>query len=238
MAASDQKTTDIARLAHEQAQTIRPRVPRLVIVRPSAPPPDLVVTLDGERVQDATLDVPLPVDPGSHHLEARGREVAPFARTIDLREGQSTRIELAFTASSTPAAAPPEQAEVAQGSSGPDRRTWGFVALGAGAVLTGASIAFLVAHNGSADDLREREVQDGCHADACPSTLAAPEQAQLENLHTAAQRNQALSIIFAGTAAAAVGVGVYLLVTGSHKTETPAAWVSPTPAGVALGGSF
>ena len=66
------------KLAHDRANALRPRVPRLDARRPRARRRQgIAVTLDGGKLATATLGVPLPVDPGPHVIDATAPGRAP-----------------------------------------------------------------------------------------------------------------------------------------------------------------
>jgi hypothetical protein len=76
---------DVLRLVGPQLTSLGPRVPHLTFqTEPTLRNPS--VTLDGAAVASSHLDIPLPVDPGLHHIEASA--LGASART---RRSSSTR---------------------------------------------------------------------------------------------------------------------------------------------------
>lgn len=104
------------RIASERASAIEPKLARVRIVLATAID-GLELTLDGRPLGAASINVPLPVDPGAHVFEARapGRkpwraELVPAAATItDVNMPALEPLEVATpTPAPTPAPAAPE----------------------------------------------------------------------------------------------------------------------------------
>src|SRR5688500_9939217 len=113
-----------------------------------------VPTMDGAELPSAMIGIPIPVDPGSHKFSVRNEHGSSKEVTVTLQEGARQTVELALDAgTSTPASSsskeePRSTPVVADASpakrGGSAQRTWGFVTLGAGAVIAGVGTGFLV----------------------------------------------------------------------------------------------
>lgn len=79
-------------IAEKRLQKLEPRVPKLTIHLARSDRSDIVVKRDGVTLGNASLDTPLPVDPGDHTVvvEAPGTRPAEFHATI--AEGQSNTL--------------------------------------------------------------------------------------------------------------------------------------------------
>ncbi|HEY4104023.1 MAG TPA: hypothetical protein VGM44_09030 [Polyangiaceae bacterium] len=82
-------------IAEQRAARLEPRVPKLSIHLASSARTDIVVRRDGVSLGNASLDTPLPVDPGDHTVivEAPGTKPAEFH--AHLAEGDKTTINVA-----------------------------------------------------------------------------------------------------------------------------------------------
>jgi hypothetical protein len=246
--AGDPKGADISKLAQERAAALRPRVPRLTIAPPSDPPADLVVKLDGQAQPGGTLGVALPVDPGAHKVDATSSK-GSFTKEVTLREGESADVTVTFPPA--PVAPPPAPPSVGDTPILPApveqaNRVPGYVVLGVGGALGITSVVFLLLHNQAASDLATQKTTD-C---TLPGGICPPgARNQLDPLQSSAKRDEGLAIGFAIGAAAAVGVGLYLVLnppkqtsassgTLAPKTTTPSARLVPAPGGVMVLGEF
>lgn len=82
-------------IAEQRAARLEPRVPKLSIHLASSARTDLVVRRDGVSLGNASLDTPLPVDPGDHTVivEAPGTKPAEFH--AQLAEGDKITLNVA-----------------------------------------------------------------------------------------------------------------------------------------------
>jgi hypothetical protein len=83
--------------ANDEAAQLEARVPRLVVAVPSNPPPDFVVKLDGRELPSAAWGVASETDPGTVVIEATGRRIVPFHKTVTLVEGAQERVDVLLT---------------------------------------------------------------------------------------------------------------------------------------------
>jgi serine/threonine-protein kinase len=114
---------DREKTAQARAKALEPRLPRLVIDASAAAAPGLEVRRDQKLVADASLGVPIPVDPGSHVIEARAPGRQPHAATIQLAEAESRTLTLPALAA-LPPEAPPSPPTAVEPSPPPAHAAW------------------------------------------------------------------------------------------------------------------
>ncbi|MEJ7729381.1 MAG: hypothetical protein WKG00_09200 [Polyangiaceae bacterium] len=130
--------------ATAELAALRPRIPRLTIVRA---PGVGAVHLDGKDVPEPLLGVPRPVDPGAHEITAANASAVRF----ELDDGDRKRIELA-----------PLVAGIDPDSAG-GRRTAAWVAFGVGGAGLGVGLVAGAIALGKKGDLDDACGQDhGC----------------------------------------------------------------------------
>jgi hypothetical protein len=145
---ADQAPPDIRAAAAAKAAELEAKLPRYVLVLHD-PPAGLVVAIDGTTV-DATISVPIPIDPGSIKVTARAPGYQDFTQSYQMAEGTTTRVEIAMTAAAKPpdvhtVPVTPVDTHVAIVSQVPPekppakRRGWKWIA--AGVVLAGIGLA-------------------------------------------------------------------------------------------------
>jgi hypothetical protein len=97
-----------ARDAQAENDALTSRIPQLVIEVSGVPAGSANVSIDGRALPAQLVGVPIPVNPGARHVEARsGGQVA--TRDITLAEGKQERVVLALSAAGE---APPQAAPV------------------------------------------------------------------------------------------------------------------------------
>jgi tetratricopeptide (TPR) repeat protein len=177
-------------------------------------PPGLEVTIDGTRLGEAAYGVAMPVDPGEHHVKAVAPGKQPFEKSIDVPKsaGEKLQIEIPALADATSdsaatASASEQSAPTTTASAGSSTRTLGFVAGGIGlASLAVGGFFGLQAY--SRWDERNEACKGGC-------TDAA--KADGDDARQAAT----VSTIGFGVGAAALGVGLVLILTSGSSEEKP-----------------
>jgi hypothetical protein len=240
----DAKADDVAKLAVQRADALRPRVPRLTVVPPAHAPDGMTVSLDGGKLTNATLAVGLPLDPGRHVVDAVAPGRASFHAELSLDAGEAKRVDLSlplqgdFAAGSPAGGAPDANAgELPRRAHGSSQVTWGWVTLVAGGALAVGSGVFLLLHDNAVSTLN-----DGCPVPA--QCQASPEQqASLNTTASNARLYEGLSIGLLAGGALAVGTGVVLLATAPNaNAKTPAVAVTAGApnalAGLSLHASF
>ena len=139
-------------LAREHADKLQPRVSRLkVVVPPASRAPGLVVKVDGES-KGEPLWAGVPVDPGTHVVEATAPNKKPMILKVKVDdEGVLVGVTIPVLADAPVAAPAPAQAgganleAVEAYASNRARRTTGFVIGGIGLATLAAGAAFGVA---------------------------------------------------------------------------------------------
>jgi hypothetical protein len=193
---------DRAALARARVEALEARVPKLTIYLSAGAVGGTQVARDGVAIGPASLGVPLPVDPGSHELTVTlaGHETA--RRTILLEEGQAAEVSLEPGPPSPDGSAPAAPLHA--------RRTWGFVALGAGGVGLTIAVASAVVV------LHEKSVVD---ADCGPKRVCSGPGFDAVGVGKAWVIVNMASSIFTVVAA---GAGLTLVLTSRLGTTTVA----------------
>lgn len=255
-AAAERKGDPRARIAHDHEAALAGQLKKVVIEVPS-PPAGMVIKLDGTVLPAGALGTEIPLDPGDHDLlvTAPGKKpweqsklsLGPSATTVHVR----VELEDEAPAAAPPTAAPatttdatPQPAPALTDTRGPDtqaseqpssgggdtKRTIGWIVGGAGLVALGVAGYYgLTAISRKNDE----------------SKYPAGSQDRL-TVYDQARTAQTWGFVFGGVGVAALGTGLYLVLT-SHGSNAPAAtgqgWhvtpsVGPSFGGAQLQGSF
>ena len=212
--------------AHSESEVLWRSVPRLTIhIRTLAPPPsDLTITLDSKRVPAALLDVSRPADPGMHQIAARAAGFNQEVRSVSLESGSHTTVDITLVAAraNSPILTEASTHDAVPAEGGPAKRILGWTGVGvgsAGLVLSGVTgIVALKKH---------ATLESQCHP-GCPVSATD----DLSTFRTARTISYASFIV----GAASLGVGGYLLLSGSNNTPSIGATIGPEQ--VALWGHF
>jgi hypothetical protein len=186
---------------------------------------DVDLRLNGERLQPRLVGVPLERDPGRWDVVIGGRGIVSQERVVDLAAGESKRVVLRVVV--------PQSSASGQDSSVPPAEktkpyTAAWVALGAGgASLIAAGIAG-IAYQSALDDLNTE----------CPRqpVCSASSQSRVDAIRARGSTASVLVDVFGAAGIAGVGIGIALLATGHSQSAAAALVVSP--AGVSVTGSF
>jgi serine/threonine-protein kinase len=219
-AAQNANELDRAKLARWRAAALEAKLPTLTIVVPAAADrPDLTVTRDGEPVGRPAWGTPIPVDPGTHAVQASapGRKTWHGQAPVDVA-GAKASIEVpalepdvttptpgattpAPAAGSTTATAQPAAPEAPSTSSpGSTQRAIGLILGGVGIVSVGLAAVFGFVAKSDNDGVGGNCNQGVCNQQGLNS---------LDSAHTAATVS---TIAFAaGGAALAGGALLYFL---------------------------
>ena len=191
----------------------------------------MAVSLDGGKLASATLGVPLPLDPGSHVVDATAPASSQFHAELVLGVGEAKSLTLAFptTSGSEADESVAARAELAAAS----RRKWGWITLAAGGALAVGSGLFLILHNDAVST-----VNSDCPELRCQST----QQGQVNGTESDARTDEGVSIALLAASVLALGGGVALLASAPRPSATPAVVVSGGApgalAGLSIHGSF
>jgi hypothetical protein len=224
--ASHQKgRTDWEELARTRAAALEPNLSRLTITVLAPSTDGLQVLRDGAVVGQAELGTAIPVDPGTHVIDATAPKRTAFHQSVDVAgSGGSQTVsvpELAVDAGAGSAGG----GESGGTSPGSTQRLVGLVVTGAGVVGIGIGAVFgVIAMN------KENSALNGnCTGDRCNQ-----QGVQLgQDAHSAAT---ASTIAFGvGAAAVAGGLALYFLAPKNPSTPTVGLRASALPGGASLG---
>lgn len=209
--------------AISELATLNTRVGRIAISVADIPP-ELVVELDGVRVEEQKLGAYVVLKPGQHHIEAHGRDVEPVLRDVNVDAGETKTVALAFRATAKPEA-PKPLAPSAGGN--PKLRTYGWVAGGVGVTgLAVFAVAGVMTKN-TYDDL-SRQCAAGCSDSSHQNDIRRG-----KTLQTTAN----VGLVVGGLGLAASGALLFLGYSGSHDSGVTVA-VAPGGGSVGYGGRF
>jgi hypothetical protein len=117
--AHTENAQDVLNLVGKRLADLEPRVPRLTIhVVPDVP--DIRLTLDGATIASSLFGVAMPVDPGTHRIEASAHGRGPTIVEVTMHEHDSTvaEVKLVLDDVAAPTVAREYDPSVAKGSSG------------------------------------------------------------------------------------------------------------------------
>jgi serine/threonine-protein kinase len=225
---------DWAENAAARAKTLEPRLIRLSVIAPVAPPKDLELRRDQVLLPKGEWSVAIPVDPGEHEISAAAPGHKPWSTKLTATEGAQLRIEVPLlellpnAPGDTP---PPPMAPPA-----PPPPFWntpriaGVAAAGVGVVALGVGAGLGLSANGLYKDAKAQCATgtSGCPASAVTDADSAYSRAGL-----------ATGFVIAGGVLAAGGAAVFFLV-GPMVDKRTGARVSPYVGAGSLGatGSF
>lgn len=223
-------TSELRVDAAAQAKQLEPRLARYT-VKVAAPLDGLAVTVAGEPV-DPSLDVPVPIDPGSYPVEATAPGRVAWKSELTATEGKTVEIvvpELAAAASDGSSKRPG-----GGGSPGRVRRLAGLaLAVGGAGGLAVGGVFGVVARSHNAD----AKALCGGDVDRCDPARTNEAQAKVDEARSAA--NVSTAAFIAGGAMVAAGVILYVT---APKAERRAVSVAPmvdaTTAGFVLSGRY
>jgi len=206
-----------AKGAHKKVEQLGPTVPHLELQVPADADPAAIFLLDGKEIDRAGLGGDLLVEIGSHTVEARVPGKPPKLTTIEVRLGEHRRLVIDVPK--------PEVAVKVVVAPPPVRNRTRFV----GGLALGGLGAAAVGFAGYVS-LVARQDYDNAIKD-CPNTICTNHDAY-EVTQRARRRANYMSIV-TGAGFAAVGVGIYLVLT-SRETREPRVTVMPASDGVGL----
>jgi hypothetical protein len=198
------KRTERETAARERAATLRVNLSQVTIVVESSSAIDgLVIRRDDTEVGKNVWGTPVPVDPGTHRIEASAPGRKPWSTSTDVPRGPNNievRIPALPSTETAPAAstsAPIQPVAAPPKSSG--RKTAGLVVGGAGVVAFGVSVA-LAMHARS----KYNDASSDCTGSFC-------NQDGVDQRHSAVREGNIATVVGGvGLAAAAAGVVLYL----------------------------
>jgi len=233
--------TDQEKAARARAAAVAPKLSRVSV---GVPPPAMIdgleVRLDGAAMGREAWGTQVPVDPGSHTVEARAPGRKTWTTSIEVASEGGTalatipvlEVESATQPGGAQSSTPEQQQSVETktgAAKGKTQRMIGLVTGGVGIVGLGASV---IVGLGAKSKLSDADAY--CSADACWDQRGI-------QLHDDARSQATLATIVGGVGAAALVTGAVLYFTApSDKAKTTAATTSPMlmigPAGVSMKG--
>lgn len=214
--------------ARDRAAELEPKLIKLVI-NPASDTPGLEIRRDGTLMTRAQWGTPIPVDPGSHTLEASAPQKKKWRKVFEATQAGGTESITVPALEDAPVeVAPGPQAPVDMGprDNGKTLRVVGFATMGVGAVLFGAGSFFALDSSSKKDEL-EAAARSG-------EPWSADRQATFDDGESAATMANVMFI----SGGVALATGAVLTVLGyMKKSERPEATRSSGPAfaGGALG---
>jgi hypothetical protein len=209
-------------IAKQRARALEPRLPKLAIRLAATAPAGTQVQRDDVELGAASLDTPLPVDPGPHSVTATAPDHEPRRFEVTLREAESQTIDVEPGAKRATNLVAEVTSDQAPSSS---QRTVGYVLGGVGLVgLAVGTVAGVMVLE------RKSTVDDNCDAAKRCNTEG----------FDAAESGRTLGIVTtAGLVVGALGVasGAYLILSSPKEQGPRTALVtsaSPRGAGLSL----
>ena len=216
--ANDMKRADYA---IQQAASLEPRLPKLVITVQVTSPSGMVVQRDGAAVASAELGVALYVDPGTHEVTASAPGYQSVTTKIVAEEAKTATITLPELV------AKPEETKPAGGDKpvekpisddapepapvSPTRKYIAYGVGGGGIAMVGVGLVF-----GAQAMSKNSKAKDLCGSDLDCSGDNFAEGQQL--IHDGRTRGT-VATIFVAAGLAAIGAGVALYLTAPHASE-------------------
>ncbi len=223
---------DRAGEAQLRSERLHIKVPRLTIL--ASVVPGFEITRGDTKFGDGVLGVPLAVDPGTHRIQARAPGYDPWTGEITLRPSERKTITIPALDKATVTAALPTVASPLQSAQSPGM-LWtaglitgasGIVSIGVGALLGGLA-AVEVDEATSNDSL--------CGSDLICTPAGTAKVAGAERLAVGS------TVLLSVGGAALISGFVMVLLDEPRPNESAALvtpWISPTDAGVSVGGIF
>ncbi|HET9952876.1 MAG TPA: hypothetical protein VFQ61_00150, partial [Polyangiaceae bacterium] len=93
LAQASQKTQH-AQIAREQAAKLEPVLPRLVLRSADAGARELIVELDGAPLTPSVWSLPVPVDPGGHHVRVKLEDGEVWQTELNISRAQRAIVDI------------------------------------------------------------------------------------------------------------------------------------------------
>ncbi len=225
LAASDaqaEKSDQVRQEVDSRLESLKARVPRIV-VRRGENADSATISLDGVSLGDSVLNVPLPADPGPHVVEATALGFLPFKQSFRVGEQQTATIQVKLDA---PPSKPEPLAPTQYRPASTAVRSAGFVIGGVGiASLIGSGAMFYLRHT----SITNLDKQCGPNRMSCPSTS--------QNTVDRGKLYTTLGDVTLIAGGVGLGLGVTLVIVGSHSSEQASLALAPGAAGANVGGA-
>ena len=233
--AKQQNNAEVLAAIADPMAKLKARVPTITINAPA----DAAVMLDERRLASGVLGMPMPIDPGTHRVDAKSVGKPPYGATIRIKEKEALTLEVKFE---TPPTEPPKTDPVApppkadppptQTSPPPDiapaKKSGSLVrsTVAPGIVTASGAVGLLALGIGAfvAADSAQGDLKTACDTSPMCDDKKAPVHAW-----------DTVALLSWIGAAGLAGVSVYFFAT-SGKSKEARFVISPT--GAALRGSF
>ncbi|AUX45025.1 hypothetical protein SOCE26_065060 [Sorangium cellulosum] len=204
--------------ARDRAAAVQPKVSRLTVVVEAASTPGLAVKRDGTPVGPGQWGVPMPVDAGTHVIEASAPGKRTWTAQVEVEPGGATSTLVVRPLEDDPASSD-------AGGTGNGRRTLALVTGGAGIVAVGVGTALAFGAKSTFDESRPF-----CNGDRC-------DQRGMDLRDSAVARANVATVVF-GVGLAAIAGGGVLWLTAKSPTQGASIGLAPTVGGALVRGSF
>ncbi len=214
-----EKADQVREEVDSRLEALKARVPRVTVQRGEGAE-SATISIDGVSLGDSVVNVPLPVDPGPHVVEATALGYLPFKQSFRVVEQQRATILVVLQLK--PAVMEPVVPRLRSGSG----------VLRAGFFVGGLGVASLLT-SGAMFYLRHRAINDldqacGGGRDACPESSRSTFD------HGKTYTTVGDVTLIAG--AVGVALGATLVIVGSHGAEHESIALAPGAAGANAGG--
>jgi hypothetical protein len=246
--ANAQALAAVAKVAEEQIQALRPRIPTVSIL-PAKAYPGLSVAIDGVPVAPAALGAKVPINPGAHMLTAEATGYARREQRFSAVERDAQELELNLLpvemAQPPPPSVPSPAASSPPSSSPPPpprprpSRAPGYLLIGGGAAAIAGGAALV-----AVSLIKDREIDDLCGGPARKACHLS-DQDRIDPAIPAINIMRFSGIALGGVGLVGAATGAYLLLskpaaparaTGRALLVLPA--VGPSSLGIFAEGSF
>lgn len=208
--AESAEQTERAELARARAAKLEKTLSRIVI-RLDSPVAGMQVALDGRVLGRGSLGSALPVDPGTHHLEATARGRTPWHYAVEIPADRAVRSEVRIPELEAVPEKPPAPAPAPVPPAPETKRPrWpGYVVGAAGLVALGIGGYF-----GALAARQQRRADEHCDGSVCT-------QEGLDK-HADANRSAWIANVGVGLGLVGIGTGTYLIVSRRPEAASPA----------------
>ena len=240
--------SDVEKRALARAAALEPNLAKLAIsVDPASDVPGLEVKRDGVKVGHAEFGVPIPVDPGTHVIDATAPNKQPFSGKVDVAAKQANAT-LSVTLVDAPQAAPtpapatapaPTPATATAPSATPEQPASSWSGQKTAALIVGG-VGLVGIGVGSAFGLIAKSKNDQALQNCRTSTLCSQQGLNLTDDAKSAATVSTIAFV-AGGVALAGGIVLWLLAPSSSRSTTGLRFeplVGTSLGGGALSGSW
>ncbi len=223
---------DAQKSAVRELEELEARIPKIVVKVGPSRPDDLVVKMNGQRLDRARLGTPMEVDAGTYTFEARGGDLVAGKVTVSAAERTTVDVKLVLQTEGAPSSSSSTVSSSSEGM--PAMKIAGIPlrAIGAAGLATGGILGALHFVRSSSAD----EKYDSC-GKAC--------QTEIESLDKEAATfgNASIGSLAGGAAVLTTGIILFALApskkpSDESKPPSATALVLPTPNGIVVTGSF